>query len=857
MKKLQLLSASVFALAALSACSDNSEEFKLETQTVSKVDFTINDFEGDEVSTRTVYGKDGQVAWQAGDVIGVFPFADAEGNQPLSKSQVDFHVTKGTASAKTLVFDGGSWALRENWTYLAYYPFAPNNRIYSGSEDGRILGDYGTLTQKGNDDIQHIAKQDYLRSKAATVKNGTVNFEMEHISSILKLNLTLQDAEDVEVKSLSVMTDGNGFVREFEYLINRDNYFYRVINQTVSLNFVSTRTNGTNLVAYIPVFSLKPINSNERWTITAITEKGVLKGKFDPNISTSTFTAGTIYSLKATLEKEKPTSITVGVNPIEAGCTLLEFIPKSTGLYKIESPIYIDYSFLNNIFQVESNYFLEEGKSYILSLDDSHKGGTVTITQQTSLMLGENNGLTAQDFYTFTAPYDGLFGWENCECWGSPNSTINWLNKNTIILNKGQIVIFRALNSTVVIKKADMTTIENLNDKQTVSQEQIFSFVPEDDGYYFIGREGKGWVNYIGSYTFFNGNSIKLSKGQELRFSAHPDGEDFKIWIEKLTLETLILDKTTSVTENSLYEFVPESDGFYRIVREGEGYCNWDNVPNYYNCAYLRKGESTLLKTYDNCNDLKITLTKVDTRLSFGKDHIETTQGEYFYTFVPEENGIYQAVVYNGYAYIFVDNVEAEVAKLEQGVEYLVYMRSWGNPTKINIQSAQSKQIKAVGYPLTFENQERYLVQFTPSKSGFYWIESKDCGARWVKDAFYDCAYLESGNTYSFSASPWSENASVTVKQPVSIASTDSQFAVNNGVNYYTFTPNQTGTYRFEADCFNMDYRYYRDGSYFWLNYWSGTEFAIEEWHNRQIHIIRAVSDKTEPQQGSIVLLKP
>ena len=147
MKKLQLLSASVFALAALSACSDYSEEFKLETQTVSKVDFTINDFEGDEVSTRTVYGKDGQVAWKAGDVIGVFPFADAEGNQPLSKSQVDFHVTKGTASAKTLVFDGGSWALRENWTYLAYYPFNTKN----GNDYGRISFQISSKGMKDKD----------------------------------------------------------------------------------------------------------------------------------------------------------------------------------------------------------------------------------------------------------------------------------------------------------------------------------------------------------------------------------------------------------------------------------------------------------------------------------------------------------------------------------------------------------------------------------------------------------------------------------------------------------------------------------------------------------------------------------
>ena len=855
MKKLQLLSASVFALAALSACSDNSEEFKLETQTVSKVDFTINDFEGDEVSTRTVYGKDGQVAWKAGDVIGVFPFADAEGNQPLSKSQVDFYVTKGTASAKTLVFDGGSWALRENWTYLAYYPFNTNNRIDSWS-GGIISGDYGTLTQIGNDNIQHIAEQDYLRSKAATVKNGTVNFEMEHISSILKLNLTLQDAEDVEVTSLSVKTDSYGFVRRFDYFINRDDYGYWG-DQTVSLNFDRTRTNGTNLVAYIPVCSLKKINSNERWTITAITEKGALKGTFEPNISTSTFTAGTIYSLKATLVNEKPTSITVGVNPIEAGCTLLEFIPDSTGLYKIGSSIRIDYSFLNNTYQIDSNYFFEEGKSYILSLDDSHDGGTVTITQQTSLKLGENNGLTAQDFYTFTAPYDGLFGWENCDFWDCPNSTINWLNKNTILLNKGQIAIFRALNSTVVIKKADMTTIKNLNDKQTVSQEQIFSFVPEDDGYYFIGTVGDGRVNPIGSYDDYYFGKIRLSKGQELRFSASPYGEDFKIWIEKVTPETLNLDQTTSVTKGNLYEFVPESDGFYRIVKEGEGYCYWDNVPSYNYCAYLREGESALLKTSYNCNDLKITLTNVDTQLEFGKEHIETTQGEYFYTFVPGENGIYQVDVNNGYGIIIVDNVGAEVAKLEQGVEYLVFMNSRDNPTTIRILSAQSKQIKAVGDPLTFENQERYLVQFTPSKSGFYWIESKDCGVRWLKDAWYDqCAYLESGNTYSFAASPWSENASVTVKQPVDIASTDSQFAVNNGVNYYTFTPNQTGTYRFEANCSDVDYCYYQDGVYYWVDR-SGTEFTIEDWNNRKIHIIRAESYKTETQQGKIVLLNP
>ena len=851
MKKLQLLSASVFALAALSACSDNSEEFRLETQTVSKVDFTINDFEGDEVSTRTVYGKDGQVAWKAGDVIGVFPFADAEGNQPLSMSQVDFHVTEGTASAKTLVFDGGSWALRENWTYLAYYPFDTHNSWY---KSGMISCNYGTLIQIGNDNIQHIAEQDYLRSKAATVKNGTVNFEMEHISSILKLNLTLQDAEDVEVTSLSVKTDSYGFVSGFNYYINRDEYSYWE-DQTVSLKFDRTRTNGTNLVAYIPVGSLKKINSNERWTITAKTEKGVvLKGQFEPNISTSTFTAGTIYSLKATLKEEKPTSITVGVNQIKAGCTLLAFIPDSTGLYKIESPIRIDYSFVNETYHVDSYYFFEEGKSYILSLDDSHKGGPVTITQQTSLELGENNGLTAMDFYTFTAPYDGLFGWENCEFWDCPNSTYHWGPNETIFLNKGQIAIFRA---TVVIKKADMTTIENLNEEQTVSQEQIFSFVPKEDGYYFIGKQGEGWVDPIGSYDFYY-DYIRLSKGQELRFSAYPKGEDFKIWIEKWTPETLILDQSTAVTKGNLYEFVPKSDGFYRIVKEGEGFCYWFNVPSYNDCVYLRKDESTLLGTSDNCNDLKITLTKVDTQLKFDVEHKETTQGEYFYTFVPAENGIYQVDVNNGYAFILVDNVEAKVAKLEQGVEYLVYMSSGDNPTTIRIQSAQSKQIKAVGDPLTFENQERYLVHFTPNKSGFYWIESKDCEVRWVKDAFLECAYLESDNTYSFAASPWSENASVTVKQPVDIASTDSQFAVNNGVNYYTFTPNQTGTYHFKADCFNVIYCCYQNGGYYWLP-WSEKklEFTIEERYNGQIHIIKAVSNNTESQQGSIVLLNP
>lgn len=373
------------------------------------------------------------------------------------------------------------------------------------------------------------------------------------------------------------------------------------------------------------------------------------------------------------MEEEKPIPITVGVNQIEAGRTLLEFIPKSTGLYKIESPIRIDYSSVNETYHVDSNYFFEEGKSYILSLDDSHKGGTVTITQKTSLKLGENNGLTAQDFYTFTAPYDGLFGWENCVFLDCPNSTINGKSENTILLNKGQIAIFRALNSTVVIKKADMTTIENLNAKQTVSQEQIFRFVPDDDGYYFIGREGDGWVNCIGEYTLTNLNrdKILLSKGQELRFSAQPHGEDFKIWIEKLTLETLTIDKTTSVTEGNLYEFVPDSDGFYRIVKEGEGYCYWLNVPYFKFCTYLRKGESTLLGTGYNFNDLKITLTKVDTRLNFGENHTETTQGEYFYTFVPEENGIYQADVNNGSAVIIVDNVDAKVAKLEKDVEYL------------------------------------------------------------------------------------------------------------------------------------------------------------------------------------------
>ena len=119
MKRFLFLVASIFILVACSGFEQSIPEeiTSADGDLVEKVVFEvlpIKDEDGFETKASAV--PDGGVvgfAWEATDTIGIYPDKGFQGYFSMENGA-------GTNSAS---FDGGSWALKKNSTYVSYYPF--------------------------------------------------------------------------------------------------------------------------------------------------------------------------------------------------------------------------------------------------------------------------------------------------------------------------------------------------------------------------------------------------------------------------------------------------------------------------------------------------------------------------------------------------------------------------------------------------------------------------------------------------------------------------------------------------------------------------------------------------------------
>ena len=169
-------------LSLLVSCVDQ----QLETIVLKEVKATICDFEYEpENTSRTSYslGESGYEAkWTDGDVLGIYP---------VGGDQVAFPISDGTGSSDA-VFNGGTWALKGDCAYAAYYPFSAAN--YTIPED-QIPVTYAGQTQIGNNTFTHFSSYDYLASKATNPDSeGNVSLKMKHLGSFFLLKLTIPKA---------------------------------------------------------------------------------------------------------------------------------------------------------------------------------------------------------------------------------------------------------------------------------------------------------------------------------------------------------------------------------------------------------------------------------------------------------------------------------------------------------------------------------------------------------------------------------------------------------------------------------------------------------------------------------------
>ena len=283
MRYIKLLVASVI-LVSMSACTaDNQSD--MDTMGYIK---TIKIVGPDEIAFEQISGSGQTKAtfvdngsalvfkWAAGDTLGIFP---NKGNQ------VEFPITTQESSTSAS-FDGGGWALRNNASYAAYYPFSVWNYL---RQNETILLDYSGQVQNGNGSYTHLSAYDYLASAKTTPQNSTVTFQMDRLGSILYIDIVVPEPETIT--SLTISCDEAIFVEKAALNISGNNPVVTPIEtkESLTLNFENTTTTAQNetVRAYMAVqpldFSTKTVTATletESGSYTApVTSRVVNKGK--------------------------------------------------------------------------------------------------------------------------------------------------------------------------------------------------------------------------------------------------------------------------------------------------------------------------------------------------------------------------------------------------------------------------------------------------------------------------------------------------------------------------------------------------------------------------------------------------
>ena len=119
MKRFYFLAASIFLLAACSGLEQPDQDLFIDDSEnlVEKVVFEVLPIkDGDAPATRASAVPAGgtvSFAWEENDMIGIYP---------NKGSQIYFTIEDGAGSSSA-TFDGGGWALKQNASYVSYYPF--------------------------------------------------------------------------------------------------------------------------------------------------------------------------------------------------------------------------------------------------------------------------------------------------------------------------------------------------------------------------------------------------------------------------------------------------------------------------------------------------------------------------------------------------------------------------------------------------------------------------------------------------------------------------------------------------------------------------------------------------------------
>lgn len=168
---------------------------------VQEVQALMPVFETGDAETKldmNIHGNSITLAWSEEDKIGVFP---------ETGDQINFAMSKG-AGGSTATFSGGGWALKNNAIYYAYYPF--NRECYAGEEmKNQVPCSFEGQVQTGENSLKHLGKYAYMYSSGSTPAEGKVTLSLQHLTTLLKLDLLLDVEPITTIKSVTLEVPGD------------------------------------------------------------------------------------------------------------------------------------------------------------------------------------------------------------------------------------------------------------------------------------------------------------------------------------------------------------------------------------------------------------------------------------------------------------------------------------------------------------------------------------------------------------------------------------------------------------------------------------------------------------------------
>jgi len=282
----KVLFISLWGSLAFLACNKEAEVSLVDE--VKHVVISANDFKNEfESRTNLSISSEGAIfSWASKDTVGIFPNDGA---------QVYFPMEEG-AGTKTASFTGGGWALKNGFTYSAYYPFIGN--YYVDRENLPLQ--YTGQKQTGNASTAHLGEYDFMAARPTAPRSGYVNFQFDHLSCLVQMRLTVPVASTFT--SLRLSGDESVFTNKAKFGFSGSNYTFTSIENTNQLDLelvdIASTEVGQLLTFYMMMAPLDMTGKTIHVSLLGSdnkTYRGILESK--------NMQAGYSYDFQVTLEE--------------------------------------------------------------------------------------------------------------------------------------------------------------------------------------------------------------------------------------------------------------------------------------------------------------------------------------------------------------------------------------------------------------------------------------------------------------------------------------------------------------------------------------------------------------------------